>query len=260
MLRRGLFLPYELGTLLDPAMVREGLRRLRAQGRIGAALRPDPGSNAGRVCALESTCYLRNQLLRDADWAGMAHGVEIRVPLADSALLRTLAPVIPAMTAGAGKRRSRKRRARHCRTRSSRVRRRVSAYRPAPGLKYRKPPRARRQKAWRRVAGHAWCSRHAASETRSRSVLSGAGHRRVRRNRRDRAIQPRFFRCARRFPRYSPRWRSCPAIPARPSACPSGRCRPYRAAASSSTRSAPLLRRSSIGPTSYSVVTYISRL
>ena len=103
LLRRGLFLPYELGTLLDPAMVREGLRRLRAQDRIGAALHPDPGSNAGRVCALESTCYLRNQLLRDADWAGMAHGVEIRVPLADSALLRTLAPVIPAMTAGAGK-------------------------------------------------------------------------------------------------------------------------------------------------------------
>ncbi len=65
-------------------MVREGLRRLRAQDRIGAALHPDPGSDVGRVCALESTHYLRNQLLRDADWAGMAHGVEIRVPLADS--------------------------------------------------------------------------------------------------------------------------------------------------------------------------------
>ena len=34
----------------------------------------------------------------------MAHGVEIRVPLADTALLRTLAPVMPAMRAGAGKR------------------------------------------------------------------------------------------------------------------------------------------------------------
>ena len=41
LLRRGLFLPYELGTLLDPAMVREGLRRLRAQRsyRRGAASR-----------------------------------------------------------------------------------------------------------------------------------------------------------------------------------------------------------------------------
>jgi glycosyltransferase involved in cell wall biosynthesis len=37
---------------------------------------------------------MRNQLLRDADWAGMAHGVEIRVPFVDVALLRALAPMI----------------------------------------------------------------------------------------------------------------------------------------------------------------------
>jgi asparagine synthase (glutamine-hydrolysing) len=104
LLRRGLFLPYELSGLLDPPTVREGLRRLRVPHRLGAALEPDPGSDVGRVCVLESTYYLRNQLLRDADWAGMAHGVEIRTPLADCALLRTLAPVMPAMRAGAGKR------------------------------------------------------------------------------------------------------------------------------------------------------------
>ena len=33
------------------------------------------------VSALEMSCYMRNQLLRDADWAGMAHSLEIRVPL-----------------------------------------------------------------------------------------------------------------------------------------------------------------------------------
>ncbi len=103
LLRRGLFLPYELRALLDPAVVREGLRRLRPRRRIGAALQPDPGSDIGRVCALESNHYLRNQLLRDADWAGMAHGVEIRVPFVDFTLLRALAPVIPAMKTGAGK-------------------------------------------------------------------------------------------------------------------------------------------------------------
>jgi asparagine synthase (glutamine-hydrolysing) len=103
LLRRGLFLPYELRELLDPTVVREGLRRLHLRRRIGAVLQPDPGSDIGRVCALESMHYLRNQLLRDADWAGMAHGVEIRVPLVDLTLLRTLAPVIPAMRAGAGK-------------------------------------------------------------------------------------------------------------------------------------------------------------
>lgn len=104
LLRRGLFLPHELRGLLDPMAAREALRRLRPRYRIGAALLPDPGSDIGRVCALESAHYLRNQLLRDADWAGMAHGVEIRVPLADFTLLRTLAPVVPAMGSGAGKR------------------------------------------------------------------------------------------------------------------------------------------------------------
>ena len=57
----------------------------------------------GRVCALESAHYLRNQLLRDADWAGMAHSIEIRTPLVDIALLRNLATSIPSLTAKAGK-------------------------------------------------------------------------------------------------------------------------------------------------------------
>jgi len=36
---------------------------------------------------------MRNQLLRDSDWAGMAHSVEIRVPLVDLDLLRAVAPL-----------------------------------------------------------------------------------------------------------------------------------------------------------------------
>ena len=41
--------------------------------------------------------------LRDADWAGMAHGVEIRVPLVDARLLEALAPDLPALAPGKGK-------------------------------------------------------------------------------------------------------------------------------------------------------------
>jgi asparagine synthase (glutamine-hydrolysing) len=103
LLRRGLFLPHELPALLGADMAREGLRRLDLLPALAASLRPDPGSDIGRVCALESLVYLRNQLLRDADWAGMAHGVEIRAPLADIELLRALAPCLPALTPGAGK-------------------------------------------------------------------------------------------------------------------------------------------------------------
>ena len=33
---------------------------------------------------IESTTYLRNQLLRDSDWASMDHSVELRTPLADA--------------------------------------------------------------------------------------------------------------------------------------------------------------------------------
>ena len=58
----------------------------------------------GRVCALESANYLRNQLLRDADWAGMAHSVEIRAPLVDFDLLRAMAPSVGHMAADSGKR------------------------------------------------------------------------------------------------------------------------------------------------------------
>jgi asparagine synthase (glutamine-hydrolysing) len=46
---------------------------------------------------------MRNQLLRDADWAGMAHGVEIRAPLVDIELLRAVAAAIATLTPGAGK-------------------------------------------------------------------------------------------------------------------------------------------------------------
>jgi asparagine synthase (glutamine-hydrolysing) len=44
-----------------------------------------------RVATLEASFYMRNQLLRDTDWAGMAHSLEVRVPLVDATLLSRLA-------------------------------------------------------------------------------------------------------------------------------------------------------------------------
>ncbi len=95
LLRRGLFLPGELAGHLDPDLVRQGLKRLRPLAALTRAITPDPGSPAGRVCALESAAYMKNQLLRDADWAGMAHSLEIRTPLVDIAALTALAPLAP---------------------------------------------------------------------------------------------------------------------------------------------------------------------
>ena len=53
-----------------------------AAREVGAAFRT-PQSALAKVAALETSLYMRNQLLRDADWAGMAHGLEVRVPLVD---------------------------------------------------------------------------------------------------------------------------------------------------------------------------------
>lgn len=103
LLRRGLFLPDELDAVLGRDIVREGLRKLAPLERLAASLSPDPGSDVGRVCALESSHYLRNQLLRDADWAGMAHSLEIRAPLVDIALLKSFAPALGNLSPGEGK-------------------------------------------------------------------------------------------------------------------------------------------------------------
>jgi asparagine synthase (glutamine-hydrolysing) len=103
LLQRGLFLPHELGTFIDYDMVWEGMRRLKPFDRLARSIVPDPGSDVARVSVLEASNYMRHQLLRDADWAGMAHGVEIRVPLVDVALLKAVAPAFASLVPGSGK-------------------------------------------------------------------------------------------------------------------------------------------------------------
>jgi asparagine synthase (glutamine-hydrolysing) len=93
MLRRSVYMPWELADLLDPTVLREGLRRLAPLSVIAAELQAGRSLGAfDKVAALETALYMRNQLLRDADWAGMAHGVEIRVPYVDPVFLAGLPP------------------------------------------------------------------------------------------------------------------------------------------------------------------------
>jgi len=96
-----LFMPWELRALLPPEVVRDGLARLQAQSFPAAPLSLDAAS---QVSVLESTRYLRNQLLRDTDWASMAHSLEVRTPMVDVALHRALAPMLTQFQNGAGKR------------------------------------------------------------------------------------------------------------------------------------------------------------
>ncbi|HVR38339.1 MAG TPA: asparagine synthase (glutamine-hydrolyzing) [Thermoanaerobaculia bacterium] len=94
LVKRGRFLASELPSVLGTEIADEGLKRLDVLRVIEKAVTPDPGNPFARVAALESSLYLRNQLLRDMDWASMAHSLEVRVPLVDAHLLRKVAPVL----------------------------------------------------------------------------------------------------------------------------------------------------------------------
>jgi asparagine synthase (glutamine-hydrolysing) len=94
LLQRGLFLPTDLPDLMGEEAAEEGMGQLDILRVIQRALSPDPLTAFGRVATLEASLYMRNQLLRDADWASMAHSVEVRTPLVDAALLRQVAPLL----------------------------------------------------------------------------------------------------------------------------------------------------------------------
>lgn len=97
LLQRGLFLPDELHHVMDPADVEKGLSELNALAMIQMEDDAELDLQA-RIAVLESSLCMRNQMLRDTDWAGMAHSVEVRVPLVDCRLTRACADL-----AGRGK-------------------------------------------------------------------------------------------------------------------------------------------------------------
>lgn len=95
LLQRALYAPWEIERFMDPVAAREGWERLRSLDALAASL-DGLGTPRQRVAALELGWYMRHQLLRDADWAGMAHSLEIRVPFVDVELLRAVAPLLAA--------------------------------------------------------------------------------------------------------------------------------------------------------------------
>ena len=103
LLRRGLFMPWELGELLDRDLLRAGIERLGESFGAARALDPMPATAFGKVATLESSLYMRNQLLRDTDWASMAHSLEVRGPLVDAFLLDKVAPAMVGPNAATGK-------------------------------------------------------------------------------------------------------------------------------------------------------------
>jgi asparagine synthase (glutamine-hydrolysing) len=95
LLRRALFLPDEISRLLDPEIAREGLETLATLPALEETIRGIESDHL-RIIALESSWYMRNQLLRDTDWASMTHSIEVRVPLVDWQLWKGVARMLAA--------------------------------------------------------------------------------------------------------------------------------------------------------------------
>ena len=94
-LQRGVFAPEELNGLMGKKLADEFLKDFTPESMIlemSGKLPIDPKLALGQIY---STCYLRNQLLRDSDWASMSHSVELRTPLVDLELLNSLQAFIP---------------------------------------------------------------------------------------------------------------------------------------------------------------------
>lgn len=95
LLRRSLYMPWELSHVLDTDLARQGLQDLQSRIQLDATF---AGIEQDRlaVSALEMSWYMRNQLLVDSDWASMAHSLELRVPFLDVPMLRAVAPWVAA--------------------------------------------------------------------------------------------------------------------------------------------------------------------
>jgi asparagine synthase (glutamine-hydrolysing) len=105
-IRRGVFLPEELPGLIGDDLAVEGLLEADPVRAAAAAIGSAPATSDPWIAVhlMESTLYMRNQLLRDSDWASMAHSLELRVPYVDVRLRDQMAALKfePARHAGKG--------------------------------------------------------------------------------------------------------------------------------------------------------------
>ena len=94
-LKRSVHAPEALHGLVEEHCLDEGLRDFDAETWVGRMTGLLPANEILALAQIESMTYLRNQLLRDSDWASMDHSVELRTPLVDAHLLQALQPLLP---------------------------------------------------------------------------------------------------------------------------------------------------------------------
>ncbi len=87
---RELFSRSQIEKILRPDLAKEAFEDLNAYLHLDCTKIND---DANQVSFLEITCYMANQLLRDADVFGMTHSLEVRVPFVDHTLVELLARI-----------------------------------------------------------------------------------------------------------------------------------------------------------------------
>jgi asparagine synthase (glutamine-hydrolysing) len=93
LLKRGLFMPWELNKILDESFAKEGIKELNILDSLKETF-SEINNVHFKISALETIWYLQNRLLRDVDWCGMSHSLEIRTPYIDTELLTAIVPML----------------------------------------------------------------------------------------------------------------------------------------------------------------------
>lgn len=95
-LRRSVFGPSDLPELMGADLAAEALQGFSPLDWVHGMSGTQPPDLHLALGQIESTTYMRNQLLHDSDWASMDHSVELRTPLVDAWLLRDVQPLLGA--------------------------------------------------------------------------------------------------------------------------------------------------------------------
>lgn len=103
-LRRSVNSPNRLPNLMDAELAAEAMEGFSTEQWVTAMTGPLATDQTLALAQIESMTYLRNQLLRDSDWASMDHSVELRTPLVDAWLLQQVQPYLRRFCAFPGKR------------------------------------------------------------------------------------------------------------------------------------------------------------
>ncbi len=89
LVKRGIFTLYDLKNMFGEEKVRQAYSELSLDKLISNSIF-DIENIKSKLSIIEFSLYLKNQLLKDADWASMYNSVEIRLPYVDTVLFKEL--------------------------------------------------------------------------------------------------------------------------------------------------------------------------